>query len=269
MASSPIVKFIPIGNCPPNKMPLLPLKNIGSTSTTTCFLINSPLHSTRSTSSPLHGHENTPVHPSPSCHPPPYRTPKTIGCTRAGTTDKKKPLKRLARSAEATRCKRRIDFAYDGLSKSKSESIQRRNERERNRVKQVNVGFETLREHLPIDNVIERSKMSKVETLRSATSYIQHLRQMLNADESRKNYEAMQTTFAAASNPIDNSEQQYEGSFRDLLLSPGSVGSSGRSPEAADWTSDSPSPSEYTEVLPYTDTSAAVPDMTNFARWFQ
>lgn len=54
-------------------------------------------------------------------------------------------------------------------------SVARRNERERNRVRQVNLGFATLRQHVP-----NRSKkMSKVETLRSAVQYIRQLQALL------------------------------------------------------------------------------------------
>lgn len=54
----------------------------------------------------------------------------------------------------------------------------RRNERERNRVKQVNMGFSTLRQRVP--DGIKNKKMSKVETLRSAVEYIKKLQKMLN-----------------------------------------------------------------------------------------
>lgn len=53
----------------------------------------------------------------------------------------------------------------------------RRNERERNRVKMVNLGFSTLRQHVP--NGAKNKKMSKVETLRSAVDYIKKLQKVL------------------------------------------------------------------------------------------
>ncbi|OQV19415.1 hypothetical protein BV898_06644 [Hypsibius exemplaris] len=58
--------------------------------------------------------------------------------------------------------------------------VQRRNERERNRVRQLNSGFSTLRQHVP--NGAKNKKMSKVETLHSALQYIQ-LMQKLLADQ--------------------------------------------------------------------------------------
>ena len=56
--------------------------------------------------------------------------------------------------------------------------VQRRNARERNRVKQVNCGFEMLRAHIP--SAAKQKKMSKVDTLRHAVEYIQSLQCMLN-----------------------------------------------------------------------------------------
>ena len=56
--------------------------------------------------------------------------------------------------------------------------VERRNLRERNRVKQVNCGFEVLRSHIP--SAAKHKKMSKVETLRHAVEYIENLQAMLN-----------------------------------------------------------------------------------------
>lgn len=57
-------------------------------------------------------------------------------------------------------------------------SITKRNERERRRVKMVNQGFSTLRQHLPVQK--NEKKISKVETLRSAVNYINQLTKLLN-----------------------------------------------------------------------------------------
>lgn len=58
--------------------------------------------------------------------------------------------------------------------------IQRRNERERARVRNVNDGFERLRHHLPLTSVQRDKRLSKVETLRMAINYIRHLENVLN-----------------------------------------------------------------------------------------
>jgi len=54
-------------------------------------------------------------------------------------------------------------------------SVSRRNARERNRVKQVNSGFSTLRTHIPH----LKNKTSKVDTLRAAVDYIRALRNLM------------------------------------------------------------------------------------------
>ncbi|XP_059617646.1 achaete-scute complex protein T3-like, partial [Phlebotomus argentipes] len=66
-------------------------------------------------------------------------------------------------------------------------SVERRNARERNRVKQVNNGFDKLRQHIP-QKIVEvenggrgaSKKLSKVDTLRLAVKYIQGLQQLLD-----------------------------------------------------------------------------------------
>lgn len=87
-------------------------------------------------------------------------------------------------SPERLRCTRRLNFGALGLGVSQQQqqqqpvAVARRNERERNRVKQVNMGFQTLRQHVP--NGAANKKMSKVETLRSAVEYIRALQRLLD-----------------------------------------------------------------------------------------
>uniref|UniRef100_A0A8C3SYY0 BHLH domain-containing protein n=1 Tax=Chelydra serpentina TaxID=8475 RepID=A0A8C3SYY0_CHESE len=94
-----------------------------------------------------------------------------------------KGSKRRSGSPELLRCKRRL--AFPGLAgqgqpqpAGGAAAVARRNERERNRVKLVNLGFQTLRQHVP--NGAASKKMSKVETLRSAVEYIRALQQLLD-----------------------------------------------------------------------------------------
>uniref|UniRef100_A0A8C6XFS9 BHLH domain-containing protein n=1 Tax=Naja naja TaxID=35670 RepID=A0A8C6XFS9_NAJNA len=91
-----------------------------------------------------------------------------------------KSSKRRSSSPELLRCKRRL--AFPGLTAQQggggAAAVARRNERERNRVKLVNLGFQTLRQHVP--NGAAAKKMSKVETLRSAVEYIRALQQLLD-----------------------------------------------------------------------------------------
>lgn len=80
-------------------------------------------------------------------------------------------------------------------------SVMRRNERERNRVRQVNDGYVTLRERIPQDIVTTNSnggrgaskKLSKVDTLRLALVYIRQLKEKIgeyDSDASSSNCES-------------------------------------------------------------------------------
>lgn len=85
------------------------------------------------------------------------------------------------------RCRKKIVFhptlGY-AIPAPQPAKVARRNARERNRVKQVNSGFEILRTHIP--SAAKQKKMSKVETLRHAVEYIQCLQQMLVEQEQQK-----------------------------------------------------------------------------------
>lgn len=56
-------------------------------------------------------------------------------------------------------------------------AVARRNERERNRVKQVNDGFDALRKRVPF--LPDKKKFSKVEILRCAMMYIRDLKDIV------------------------------------------------------------------------------------------
>ncbi|XP_060080194.1 achaete-scute homolog 1a-like [Ylistrum balloti] len=94
----------------------------------------------------------------------------------------KKPDPSATREPEALRCKRRTDNTglHHILPRPQPAAVARRNERERNRVKMVNMGFETLREHVPSGK--KNKKMSKVDTLKAASNYIRYLQQMLSSE---------------------------------------------------------------------------------------
>ncbi|VDN53085.1 unnamed protein product [Dracunculus medinensis] len=64
------------------------------------------------------------------------------------------------------------------LQKKQSLKVERRNERERKRVHQVNLGYALLLSKVP---GAKDKKLSKVETLRQATRYIHYLQQLLNS----------------------------------------------------------------------------------------
>ncbi|XP_050180940.1 achaete-scute homolog 1 [Myiozetetes cayanensis] len=108
--------------------------------------------------------------------PPPGAPPPQLSPAGGQPSPGGKPS--APRAAE--RCKRRLNFSGFGYSLPQQQpaAVARRNERERNRVKLVNLGFATLREHVP--NGAANKKMSKVETLRSAVEYIRALQQLLD-----------------------------------------------------------------------------------------
>ncbi|PRD35192.1 UNVERIFIED_CONTAM: Achaete-scute-like protein 5 [Trichonephila clavipes] len=60
--------------------------------------------------------------------------------------------------------------------------IRRRNERERQRVRNVNDGFERLKSHIPLNSKDKDKRLSKVEILRMAIRYIRNLQDMLKND---------------------------------------------------------------------------------------
>ncbi|MCI4389860.1 hypothetical protein PGIGA_G00115920 [Pangasianodon gigas] len=78
--------------------------------------------------------------------------------------------------------------------------IQKRNERERQRVKCVNQGYAKLREHLP--GAAADKRMSKVETLRAAIRYIKHLQRLVEERE----------------DPVEDVHTEEEDSPRELSI---------------------------------------------------
>ncbi|EAT41556.1 AAEL006831-PA, partial [Aedes aegypti] len=98
-------------------------------------------------------------------------------------------------------------YAYCGLpyapTPQQAASVQRRNARERNRVKQVNNGFAN-RQHIPPTVVTALSnggrgaskKLSKVDTLRMAVEYIRSLQKMLdeNSENTQKSLSQMSSS---------------------------------------------------------------------------
>uniref|UniRef100_A0A0N5CHW8 BHLH domain-containing protein n=1 Tax=Strongyloides papillosus TaxID=174720 RepID=A0A0N5CHW8_STREA len=71
------------------------------------------------------------------------------------------------------------------VNKKVPDQVEKRNERERKRVQQVNLGYIKLGEHVPKWRT-NNKKLSKVETLREAAKYIQYLQNLLK--ESTNNY---------------------------------------------------------------------------------
>lgn len=86
---------------------------------------------------------------------------------------------------------KKITYAHIAYATTQPASVQRRNARERNRVKQVNNGFANLRQHIPSDVITTLTnggrgaskKLSKVDTLRLAVEYIRRLKDVLDDND--------------------------------------------------------------------------------------
>lgn len=114
----------------------------------------------------------------------------------------KRPIQPAPGTTSTTSAKKRIQFSGLGyvLPPPPPASVARRNARERNRVKQVNMGFAVLRQHIPTSFCNSSSdgsgrssssssssksrKVSKVDTLRCAVEYIRSLQEMLDGEAS-------------------------------------------------------------------------------------
>ncbi|XP_054720914.1 achaete-scute homolog 1-like [Uloborus diversus] len=97
-------------------------------------------------------------------------------------------------------------------------SVARRNARERKRVKLVNLGFATLRDHIPPhfapqpppknqrSSAAASKKLSKVETLRCAIEYIKQLREAIGYEDLDEGSSVnLIEGFSSASSPLETS----------------------------------------------------------------
>ncbi|KAJ8366649.1 hypothetical protein AAFF_G00348080 [Aldrovandia affinis] len=163
-----------------------------------------------------------------SAHLGPASGHQRSGKPAAKQQAKKRPPSCCSPELLLLRCKRRLNFAGFGYSllpqqqqqqQQQPHAVARRNERERNRVKLVNSGFATLREHVPnvcgASAAANNKKMSKVETLRSAVEYIRALQQLL--DEHDAVSAAFRSGFLA---PTPPPPQNYSNDMNSMAGSP-------------------------------------------------
>lgn len=136
----------------------------------------------------------------------------TISKTTTGSTPIKPPKKyRIpGDDCEIQRCKRSLSFAGSELQTAEEEkppprkkaSVERRNKRERLRVKQINNTFVTLRNQLPNNCLSPKrntKKFSKVDTLRNAIEYIRGLHQLIRDHDTMYTSALMSSPSAAKS----------------------------------------------------------------------
>ncbi|EEC12616.1 conserved hypothetical protein, partial [Ixodes scapularis] len=109
------------------------------------------------------------------CRRPPF-TPRAVRCASGRRPDQ---------GNDPLRFPRRQRYQQPHIIASGyTQAVARRNERERNRVRLVNMGFAALRQHVP--NFTQNKKMSKVDTLRSAVDYIKSLQDLLDHGSQRQ-----------------------------------------------------------------------------------
>ncbi|XP_050048415.1 uncharacterized protein [Dermacentor andersoni] len=109
------------------------------------------------------------------------------------------------KASEVLRFARRTPYHQPAISSGYSQAVARRNERERNRVRLVNMGFAALRQHVP--NFTQNKKMSKVDTLRSAVDYIKALQELLERGASQQRHGGSERD----TEDDDADETSYEG----------------------------------------------------------
>lgn len=128
-------------------------------------------------------------------------------------------------------------------------SVQRRNARERNRVKQVNNGFANLRQHIPSDviNALTHGgrgaskKLSKVDTLRLAVEYIRRLQDLLDDPE----------TDASSSSSTRSSQLSTDSYYTTSQIPPPPCSESSASPTPSYSSENSSISNNYVAPVPY------------------
>lgn len=110
--------------------------------------------------------------------------------------------------------KKKYNYGSMQYPATQTASVQRRNARERNRVKQVNNGFSNLRQHIPQTVITALTKggrgaskkLSKVDTLRLAVEYIRSLKDMLDDSENSESTSAASSSGSSYLQSIPRSE---------------------------------------------------------------
>ncbi|XP_073967487.1 achaete-scute complex protein T3-like [Choristoneura fumiferana] len=115
---------------------------------------------------------------------------------------------------------KKYNYKSNPYTGAQAASIARRNARERNRVKQVNDGFNALRKRLPAAVIAALSggarrgsgkKLSKVDTLKMVVEYIKHLQQILDESDAALGIKRDMETSAVTSMPFEMDEGIFAG----------------------------------------------------------
>lgn len=151
-----------------------------------------------------------------------------------------------SRVASANKKNARMNFMPYGTQPA---SVQRRNARERNRVKQVNNGFANLRQHIPNEIITTLTnggrgaskKLSKVDTLRLAVEYIRQLQYALDDSDAE----------ASSSASTRSSQQSVEPYYNNTSIPPPPCSESSASPTPSYSSENSSISNNYIAPLPY------------------
>lgn len=101
---------------------------------------------------------------------------------------------------------KKYTYKSTGYNGAQATSIARRNARERNRVKQVNDGFNALRKKLPAAVIAALSggsrrgsgkKLSKVDTLRMVVEYIRYMENLIEESDASHGYTKASESFTS------------------------------------------------------------------------
>lgn len=190
----------------------------------------------------------------------PAPAPQTAATATVTSMEHNHQLNRVSSTITSTSKKTKMTYAHMAYAATQPASVQRRNARERNRVKQVNMGFNNLRQHIPSDVVTNLTnggrgaskKLSKVDTLRMAVEYIRRLQGLI--DES--DVESLASNGSTASSNSSTSSTASSNSY----YSPSPVQCSAiQPPPPCSESSASPTPSYSSDNSSVGHTSYIVP----------
>lgn len=145
--------------------------------------------------------------------------------------------------------KPKLSFQHVVSYTAQPASVQRRNARERNRVKQVNNGFANLRQHIPSEVISALTnggrgaskKLSKVDTLKLAVEYIRRLQDLLDDTENDVASTSMNSALSVANSSASSFYSTSSGGSNSSPLEHSII------PTCSE-TSASPAPSYTSEV---------------------
>ena len=134
-------------------------------------------------------------------------------------------------------------------------AVQRRNARERTRVKTVNQSYESLKAHVP--SAARHKRMSKVEIIKHAMDYIERLQRMVEQAEETEEEAGLELNSSSSAGPdsvVHHPSQECNTTTTAASYSPGSdSGYSSPDCPASCFPFSAPCPSQYQQATVLTD----------------